>query len=92
MTETNEVGEFNCPTCGCTDLPARELGESCEYVFGIGDVGECAEGLVCMCVGPCADPMIADYPSTCIEERPSMFHNCKSKKIRYLTNKGAKCL
>jgi len=72
MTEANEVDRFNCPTCGCTDLPARELGESCEYVFGIGDVGECAEGLVCMCVGPCADPMIADYPSTCIEERPNV--------------------
>lgn len=32
----------------------------------IGHAGECADGLSCECVGACADPMIADAPSTCV--------------------------
>jgi len=35
-------------------------------VFGIGEVGECVDGLTCACVGPCADPQVADAPSTCV--------------------------
>jgi len=50
------------------EKPKRKLGETCGYVFGIGNVGECAEGLKCACVGGCADPMIADYPSTCVKD------------------------
>jgi len=50
------------------EKPERKLGETCGFVFGIGNVGECAEGLKCACVGGCANEMIADYPSTCIEE------------------------
>jgi len=48
-------------------LSYRGLGESCGYVFGIGEVGKCAEGLLCACVDACANPMIADAPSTCIQ-------------------------
>merc|ERR1719383_1210364 len=50
------------------EVGGRALGDVCGYVFGMGDVGDCGEGLKCACVGACADPMIADYPSTCVED------------------------
>jgi len=50
------------------EKPGRKLGETCGYVFGNGNVGECAEGLKCACVGMCADPMVADFPSTCVKD------------------------
>merc|ERR1719397_228040 len=55
-------------TCECPEVKPRELGETCGYVFGLGYAGDCAEGLTCACVGMCANPWIADYPSTCVEE------------------------
>eukprot|EP00493_Phyllostaurus_siculus_P022282 UN22614 len=64
--------ENNCEFFPCqtttTMSGGNALGDMCGYVFGMGDVGDCAEGLVCACVGACADPFIADYPSTCVEE------------------------
>jgi len=48
-------------------LTYRGLGETCGYVFGIGEVGKCAEGLLCACVDACANPMISDAASTCIQ-------------------------
>merc|ERR1719323_1282781 len=44
----------------------RKIGETCGWVFGPGYVGDCEPGLECMCVGSCADQMVADAPSTCV--------------------------
>jgi len=73
QTVVESIDEDGCSTCSCapdttTMAPVNGLGDACGFVFGRGDVGECDEGLVCACVGPCADPMIADYPSTCVQE------------------------
>merc|ERR1719285_1318724 len=53
-------------TAATRPLKVRKSGETCGYVFGIGNVGDCVDGLTCACVGACADPMIADAPSSCI--------------------------
>eukprot|EP00493_Phyllostaurus_siculus_P020274 UN20599 len=73
--------EDGCSICQCADAPVtpepRQLGETCGYVYGPGFVGDCADGLKCACVGNCADPRIADAPTTCIEE-PSV--DCSSER------------
>eukprot|EP00493_Phyllostaurus_siculus_P027346 UN27693 len=55
-----------CETSATRPLKVRKSGETCGYVFGIGEVGGCVDGLICACVGACADPMVADAPSKCI--------------------------
>ena len=54
----------------------------------MGDVGECAEGLKCACVGTCADPMIADYPSTCVEDDEV---DCDACVEEFMMNDGCEC-
>jgi hypothetical protein len=44
---------------------AGGLGEVCGETM-LGDMGGCQDGLECLCVGACADPMIADAPSICL--------------------------
>jgi len=58
---------FTGEDCGtATQVSIRFLGETCGYVFGIGFVGNCDTGLSCECVNFCANPNIADAPSTCV--------------------------
>mmetsp|Transcript_124616 Transcript_124616/g.219399 ORF Transcript_124616/g.219399 Transcript_124616/m.219399 type:complete len:260 (+) Transcript_124616:55-834(+) len=64
-----QIGD-NC--CACPPMSNRSLGESCGPCFSpTGHCGNCREGLECQCVGLCADPFIADAPSTCVEIRTS---------------------
>jgi len=72
--------KINMLTC-CTLLLAffgsavsepRTLGQTCGSSIA-GFVGNCADGLKCACVGECANPNIADAPSTCIEGKSFSF-------------------
>jgi len=47
----------------------NKVGEACGPCFSeTGNCGTCAPGLKCSCVGACANPMIADAPSTCVQD------------------------
>jgi hypothetical protein len=54
---------------GTCEPVKRSKGQTCGYVFGIGQVGNCADGLKCKCVGKCADVLVADAPSTCVDPK-----------------------
>lgn len=55
-----------CPVFECV-MELKHEGEACGACFSeTGFCGDCARGLECQCVGACADPRIADAPSTCV--------------------------
>lgn len=43
----------------------RHQGQTCGYVFGLGQVGSCAEGLACTAYQQHGGAYVADAPSTC---------------------------
>jgi hypothetical protein len=58
--------------------PLRGEGEPCGYGYTDlpeGFFGNCTDGLDCKCVGSCADPGIADAPSTCTKPTDSTTNN-----------------
>jgi competence ComEA-like helix-hairpin-helix protein len=63
-------GEGDCASTSTTTTPVPELafgliGDSCGTVFGPVQPPPCLSGLVCVCVGLCADDSVADAPHTC---------------------------
>jgi hypothetical protein len=46
---------------------ARNEGDECGSTIA-GDLGGCAAGLECVCVGDCASPDVKDAPSTCVRQ------------------------
>ncbi|KAK7237322.1 8-hydroxy-dADP phosphatase [Aureococcus anophagefferens] len=58
----------------------RGEGDACGPYWAGWHYGECAAGLSCECAGMCADPMVADYPTTCV--RSGDGPSCESKKGR----------
>jgi len=45
----------------------RREGDQCGSTIA-GDLGGCAAGLECVCVGDCANPNVTDAPSTCVRQ------------------------